>query len=182
MRIITILNFSGRNNGNCKAVADYISKAFTTSNICSFIIPSIFEPCNGCDYQCLKPGEVCPKLTNDQRDMMERLLESDLIYYIIPNYCGVPCANYYAFNERNVGYFNGDRSIMVKFMSLNKRFIMISNTESPAFEAVIKQQSTGEARTLYLKSSKYQVNSIAGDLMTSKTAIDDLKAFLAADL
>ena len=182
MRKVTILNFSGRNNGNCKAVADCIISAFSKANVCSFIIPSIFEPCNGCDYQCLKPGEVCPKLANDQRDMMERMLESDLIYYIIPNYCGVPCANYYAFNERNVGYFNGDRSIMGKFMNISKRFIMVSNTETTAFESVIKQQSTAEAKTLYLKTSKYKKNSIAGDLMTSKDAMDDLAAFLAADL
>ena len=110
------------------------------------------------------------------------MLESDLIYYIIPNHCGVPCANYYAFNERNVGYFNGDRSIMGKFMNISKRFIMVSNTETTAFESVIKQQSTAEAKTLYLKTSKYKKNSIAGDLMTSKDAMDDLTAFLAADL
>ncbi len=182
MRKVTILSFSGRSNGNCAAVADLIMNVFASANVCTSLISSIYEPCNSCDYQCLKPGEICPKLNDNQRNIMERLLESDLVYYIIPNYCGVPCANYYAFNERNVGYFNGDRSIMGKFMNLNKRFIIISNTESPAFEAAIRQQCAGNAKTLYLKSYKYEKNSIAGDLLTSQDATDDLFVFLAADL
>ena len=182
MRKITILNFSGRNNGNCAAVTDHIMNAFKNTDICSYCVASIFNPCNSCDYQCLKPGNICPNLNDHQRKFMERLLESDLIYYIIPNYCGVPCANYYAFNERNVGYFNSDRSIIGKYMSLKKRFVMISNTESPAFEAVVKQQCTDEAKVVYLKSSTYNRSSIAGDLMTSPDAMDDLLTFLAADL
>ena len=182
MRKVTILNFSGRDNGNCAEVADRIVNTFTNTDVCSYLISSIYDPCNNCDYQCLKPGETCPKLSDNQRKLMDRVLASDLVYYIIPNYCGIPCANYHAFNERNVGYFNGDRSAMGRFMNLEKRFVMISNTESPAFEAVIKQQCTSEARTLYLKSSKYNKNSIAGDMMTSQEAAYDLTAFLAEDL
>lgn len=121
-------------------------------------------------------------MNDPQRNVMDQILGSNLVYYIIPNYCGVPSANYYAFNERIVGYFNGDRNLMGNYRNVPKRFIMISNTESPAFDAVVKQQADSEAKVLYLKSGKYAKNSIAGDLLTSQDAMRDLSAFLVEDM
>lgn len=183
MRNITILNFSARTNGNCAEIANIIKATYSSTNVCAFLISEVFEPCNGCDYQCLKPGANCPNITKAQLDLMEQILASDLLYYVIPNYCGVPCANYYAFNERNVGFFNSDRALIEKFASLEKRYIMVSNTEGTAFESVPIQQSRANGgKMLYLKTSNYAKSSIAGDLMTSSKAKSDLTTFLAEDL
>ena len=179
---ITILNFSARQTGNCAAVAEHIHHTFVNTNIHLYLISSIFTPCNSCNYQCLRSEEICPNLNERQRNVMDQILRSDLVYYIIPNYCGVPCANYYAFNERIVGYFNGNRDLMADYRNVLKRFVMISNTESPAFEAVAKQHTDGEAKVLYLKSSKYAKSSISGDLLVSQDAMSDLIAFLDYDI
>ena len=60
---------------------------------------------------------------------------------IIPNYCGYPCANYFAYNERSVGYFNLDKVLMDKYMNAKKRFIVVSNTEGTNIENALTQQS-----------------------------------------
>ena len=65
-------------------------------------------------------------------------------------------------------------------MSVRKRFIIISNTESNFTEAM-QQQTNDQPDILYLKSRKYQKQSIAGDLLTSKAAKSDLQAFLTRE-
>jgi hypothetical protein len=104
---------------------------------------------------------------------------SDLIYYIVPNYYGLPCANYYAFNERCTGYFNMDRELMKKFQSVKRRFIVVSNTETDAFAQAMKMQSGTEPEILYMKTSKYGKRSTAGDILESEAARADLEDFLS---
>ena len=100
-----------------------------------------------------------------------------LVYFIVPNICGYPCANYFAFNERTVGYFNMDREKMARYMNVPKRFIVISNTEG--FEDAMRQQTDEAPQMLYLKSRKYGKSSIAGDLLESDAAKADLDEFLS---
>ena len=114
-----------------------------------------------------------------QKAMYDSICNADVVYYIIPNYCGFPCANYYAFNERSVGYFNLDKVLLERFMSVKKRFIIVSNTEGQNFEHAMMQQAK-EPEIMYLKTSKYGKKSIAGDLMESEAAKADLLTFLNA--
>ena len=69
---------------------------------------------------------------------------------------------------------------MEKYMAVKKRFIIISNTENNFAEAM-RQQTNDQPDILYLKSRKYQKQSIAGDLLTSEAAKADLQAFLARE-
>ena len=107
---------------------------------------------------------------------MNSILNSDMVYMIVPNYCGYPNANYFAFNERSVGYFNLDRALTGTYMSVPKAFIIVSNTEG--FEAAMRQQTKEEPRMLYLKSGKYKKRSTAGDILESEEAQNDLTAFM----
>ena len=176
---IVILSFSGRNGGNCEQISEFIEHFYIRTNVHSFKIDNISaSSCGGCNYECLRQDMECPRLTESLRRIMDSVMEADLVYYIVPNYCGYPCANYFAFNERSVGYFNQDRNLMDKYMAVKKRFIIISNTESNFAEAM-RQQTNDQPDILYLKSRKYQKQSIAGDLMTSEAAKADLQAFLA---
>ena len=134
-------------------------------------------PCNGCDYECLTPGKFCPKVTEDYLELMNTVCRSDMVYFVVPNYCGYPCANYFAFNERSVGYFNMDREKMQLYMDVPKRFIVVSNTEG--FEQAMQQQIIGDPEILYLKSGKYGKRSTAGDILDSEAAKADLDAFLS---
>ena len=151
-----------------------------TNVLCFVIDNESFPTCGGCDYECLKQELCCPVLPEDQRKIMDSVTEADLVYYIVPNYCGYPCANYFSFNERSIGYFNKDRNLMEKNMAVKKRFIIISNTENNFAEAM-RQQIYDQPDILYLKTRKYLKQSIAGDLMTSEAAKADLRAFLALE-
>jgi len=104
------------------------------------------------------------------------------VYYVIPNYCGYPCGNYFAFNERSVGYFNMNRELMNHYMSVPNRFIIISNTEDDNFVNAMRQQTEDTPNILYMQSRKYGKRSTAGDLLDSEAARADLDAYLAADL
>lgn len=180
---VVILTFSGRNNGNCAKISEYIEQFYNRTNVYTVQIDSkAFAPCGGCDYECLKPELVCPMVSERSKEIMDKICNSDITYFIVPNYCGYPCANYFAFNERSVGYFNLDRVRMNQYMNVPKRFIIVSNTEGNNFEAAMQQQTIEAPKILYLKTGKYQKQSIAGDLLTSEAAKADLESFLTSVL
>ena len=178
MKNITILNFSGRNSGNCAKIADHIEVHCTSTFVRKYTIDQQISPCNGCDYECLRPGVKCPNTSEYQELIMQAILHSDLVYMILPNYCGFPCANFLAFNERSVGFFNLDRALMQRYMSVKKRFIIVSNTENEVFQKAMEQQTKDAPEVLYLKTAKYGKHSITGDLMDSAEAVADLDGFL----
>ena len=176
---IVLIRFSSRKEGNCAAISAYISKHHAAQNVMEYTVDeSIVQPCNCCNYECLQPGKLCPNLNDAQNAIMDSISSADLVYYIIPNYCGYPCANYFVFNERSVGYYNKDRELMKKYRNIPKRFIVVSNTEGPNFESALQQQVNHKPEILYLKTSKYQIHSTTGNLMESDAAKGDLYAFL----
>ena len=149
---VVILNFSGRNSGNCSAISQYISDHYKNTNVCLYHIDQQFGTCGGCNYECLTPGVVCPNVTAFQKEVMDSVCASDITYYIVPNYCGLPSGNYFAFNERSVGYFNMDRELTKKYQTVTKRFIFISNKESDYFTQAMRQQTNQEVKPLYMKT------------------------------
>lgn len=176
---IVLMQFSSRENGNCSAICKHIQNRYTAENVSTFIMDAnTVQACSNCNYECLTPGKNCPNLSHQQSAAMDAICNADVVYYLIPNYCGYPCANYFVYNEKSVGYFNGDRALMQKYMEVPKRFIIISNTEGANFENAIRQQTKGELDILYMKTSKYGKRSTAGDIMESDAAQADLDAFL----
>jgi len=174
---VTILSFSSRTNGNCANISNYLSNYYNRTNVYTYTIDAeTVQPCGKCDCECLNPDVHCPHLSEEYRTLMDTVCESDLVYFIVPNYCGYPCGNYFAYNERSVGYFDLDRSKMNAYMAVPKRFVIVSNTEG--FEAAMKQQTSEEPEILYLKSGKYKKSSIAGDILESAEARADLDTFL----
>ena len=178
---IVLIRFSSRNNGNCVAITKYIQNYYAAENVSSYIMDAnTVQACSNCDYECLTPDKSCPNISRLQSVAMDAICNADVVYYMIPNYCGYPCANYYAYNEKSVGYFNGDRALMRKYTEVPKRFIIISNTEGANFENLINQQGRGLSDIIYLKTSQYGKRSTAGDIMESDAAQSDVGAFLDA--
>ena len=176
---IVLIRFSSRDLGNCTGIAQYLTDYHSTDFVQSFKIDNnIVVPCGGCDYECLKPGAKCLSVTESHTQIMDAVCQADLVYFIIPNYCGFPPASCYAFNERSVGYFNKNRELMGKYRNVPKKFIIVSNTEGQNFESLIQSQVTGNPELIYLKTSKYKKISTAGDLMESDEAKADLMVFL----
>lgn len=179
MNRITILTFSGRPDGNCANISNVILNYYKQAHVCSFVVNNI-PLCGTCHYECLKPGELCPELSAAYKEMMDTICRSSIVYFVVPNYCGFPCASYFAFNERSVGYFNLNRSVMDQYMSVKKRFVIVSNTENQEFVSAMQQQTAEFPEIFYLKTSNYGRKSIAGDLMDSEKAKADLIGFLDA--
>ena len=176
MKSIVLIRFSPRNLGNSAAIAARITKQYEHAQVLNFIANT--SACGNCNYECLTAGQVCPNLDENQKRIMDAVCNADLVYFIVPNYCGYPCASYFAFNERSVGYFNMNRELMQKYMSVPKRFIIISNSEGDNFKNAMMQQVNEEPDILYMKTGKYKKRSIAGDMMDSEEAQADLEAFL----
>lgn len=95
-----------------------------------------------------------------------------LVYFIVQNYCGNPCSDYFAFIERSVGYFHMDQQKQALCSSVHKRFI-ISSSNTEGVELAIHSRPK-----LFLKSRKYGKQSIAGDILESAVAKADLDAIL----
>ena len=179
---IVLIRFSSRLSGNCSKISSYIAEYYKSDNIAEYVIDSqVLQPCGNCDYECLQPGNRCPNLNENQIEIMDNICNADLVYFIVPNYCGYPSANYFAFNERAVGYYNMDRALMQRYREVPKRFIIVSNTEGQNFTKAMAQQVSAEPEILYLKTGKYQKRSTAGDMMDSEDARQDLMAFLVCD-
>lgn len=176
---IALIRFSSRDLGNCAAIAQFLSDYHKDDAVLNFKVDNnVVTPCSDCNYQCLQPGAKCPNVTETQIQVMDAICQADLVYFMIPNYCGFPPASYYAFNEKSVGYFNKNRELMGKYRTVAKKFIVVSNTEGQNFESAIRSQVMGDPEMIYLKTGKYKKQSTAGDLMESEEAKADLLAFL----
>ena len=148
---VVILNFSPRIDGNCGKISDFLFDFHNRTNVSAYHID--FTPCRGCNYECLTPGAVCPLVDQQQKEVMQAA-------------------------ERKVGFFNGDRALTQKYMSIEKKFIVVSNTEGDNFRNALQQQTSAEPEILYLKTGKYKKRSTAGDILDSQEAVADLTAFL----
>ena len=182
MSIITVLNFSARENGNCASVCRYIANQYNSADVRIYNISKWITSCEKCDYACLKNEERCPNQSKDYIKMMDRILGSHYVYFVVPNFCGFPCANYFAYNERSVGYFNQDQKLLEQYLSIPKGFVLISNTESEFWTEAMSQQTNDNPNILYLKSSKYGKRSIDGNILDSEEARLDLQAYLDQNL
>lgn len=178
-----MLRFSHRQAGNCAAIAAHIRTSLPVGVVSEFVMDGeACKSCQGCNYQCLKGEGDCPHQSGVYYDALNAIMASDLVYFILPNYCGFPCASYFAFNERSVGFFHGDEATLESYLAVRKRFIIVSNTESQTFVDAMQQQVAEEPDIFYLKSKAYGKKSIHGDVLTSECAMVDLENFLRKDI
>ena len=56
---------------------------------------------------------------------------------------------------------------------------MVSNTNEQNFKEVLAYHVEEEPRVLFLHAREYGKVSIAGDIMTSEEAVEDIKAFVS---
>ena len=95
-----IVSFSGRRDGNCDAIAKYIS---SKDDRIFFMREISTQPCANCNYECMS-GQ-CKYRGDGIYSLFEKLSLADKIFYIVPMYCGNPSALYFIMNERCQDYF-----------------------------------------------------------------------------
>ncbi len=176
---LVVIRFSSRDGGNCAAISRKIKEFHGIEHSVEYFVDhTVVQPCGNCDYECLTPGRSCPNLSEKQAELMDAICNAGLVYFVVPNYCGFPCANYFAFNEKSVGFFNKNACLLEKYLKVPKQFIVVSNTECDIFKEAMQQQTDAEPEILYMSSKKYRKRSIDGNILDSSDAAADLEEFL----
>ena len=176
-----VISFSGRDGGNCSAIAQVLLKALSgqeTAKYYDFSTLSV-TPCGRCGYECFQARERCPYFDDPIFAMYNAIVHSPTAYFIVPNYCDYPCANFFIFNERSQCYFQGHPELLDQYEAVRKKFIVVSNTGQDQFTAAF-QYHTGDAPPdiLFLSARQFGKISIHGGLMDSPEARDAVLHFI----
>lgn len=178
---ITIISFGKRKNGNCGNIKDELCRLLENGNeINAFDFSELaIAPCGGCGYECFDKAESCPYINDGVYSIYDGITGSDLAFFIVPNYCDYPCSVFFAFNERSQCYFQGQWERLEKYLSVPKRFIVVSNTNRDNFTAAFRYQinEDKEPETLFLSAKSFDKVSIRGDLMESEKAREEVRRF-----
>ena len=131
-----------------------------------------------CGYECFTDRSKCPYYSDMEYRLLDAVTNSDLTYFILPNYCDYPCANYFVFNERSQCYFQGHPELLEAYEKVPKRAIVVSNTNEDNFKTALAYQSYKEPDILFLSAKEYGKDSIRGDLLTSEEALKNIRQFI----
>lgn len=174
---VLIICFSGRKNGNCEQISDFLKEVSEDAEIFRFSENSI-QPCGDCRYQCFDDNRMCPHIDDAEFGLLRSVALSDEVYFVVPNYCDYPCANFFIFNERSQVFFQGYSERLREYEAIPKKFIVVSNADSPNFAAAFDYHCVGEPEILYLSAKKYGRQSINGDILKSEEAQWDILNFI----
>lgn len=178
---ITVISFSGRRNGNCQRIAKRIMQFFECRNAVLYDFSDFsISPCGKCQLECFKEKSDCSYFGDMERAIYDSITNSDMSYFIVPNYCDFPCSNFFAFNERSQCYFQGEPELLERYEAAPKRFIVVSNTGKDNFVAAFSQHVSSQPDILFLSAKTYGKISINGDLLSSAEAADDILSFIKA--
>lgn len=179
---VSILSFSGRSGGNCGRIAQEIRRFWRDRGEAEVYDFSTFTvtPCGGCGYVCFQERECCPYMDDPVAGLFQAVTDSGLAYYVVPNYCDYPCANYFIFNERSQCYFQGRPRLLEQYLAVRKKFIVVSNTGRDNFTAAFRYQleENVEPEVLFLSAKQFHKVSIRGDIMDSAKAREALQSFI----
>lgn len=95
-----IISFSGRKNGNCDQIAQYI--ASDGDRIILFRELNVHSCC-GCNYECFE--RACKYRSDDIYRLYSDMCNYEKVILIVPMYCGNPSSLYFIFHERCQDYF-----------------------------------------------------------------------------
>lgn len=168
---IAIINFSGRADGNCADISNILARKYEKECVERFDFCNVnVSPCGKCDYECFKEEKPCD--LDNANLIFESIASADLAFFVMPNYCDYPPANYFAFNERSCGYFLKDEKLLKKYLVVKKKFIVVSNTVSQNFEKAFSYQVADGVKPdmLFLSAKKFDSSSIEGDMMQNSSA------------
>ncbi len=115
-----IISFSGRKNGNCDQIGQYIASAGDGNDKVVRFRELNAHPCCGCEYECF--GGVCKYREDDVYSLYGEMCRYDRVILIVPMYCGNPASLYFIFHERCQDYFSHNES---RYEEVVKRLYII---------------------------------------------------------
>lgn len=177
---VCIISFSKRSGGNCADIAKELYRLYGEykARVYDFSELEVI-PCGGCDYECFTSAEKCPHFSDSVFELYDEITNSDLAFFIVPNYCDYPSSVFFAFNERSQCYFQKREDLLEKYLSVPKKFIVVSNTGRDNFTAAFRYQITEEQEPdiLFLSPKAFGKVSVEGGLMISEPAKETVKRF-----
>lgn len=175
--MVTVISFSSRENGNCSKILDFLRN--NMEDVAAFSFADFFiHPCGKCDYQCFTDRFTCPYICDMEFKLLETVSQSEKAYFIVPNYCDHPNANYFIFNERSNCFFQGQEALLEQYLKVPKKFIVVSNVENDHFREAFIQQTNEEPELLIIGAKEFGKQSIDGNILPSEAAENKIKAFL----
>ena len=174
---ICVVSFSSRANGNCAQIGRLVCSLLKDAEWFDFSSFNI-HPCGECGYECFSENEKCPHAADMEYHILDQITHSDMTYFVLPNYCDYPCANYFIFNERSQCYFQGRPERLDAYEKVPKKVIVVSNTNEENFRQAMACQAYNDPDILFLSAKKYGKVSIRGDLMTNEKAVADIIGFV----
>ena len=182
MEKICVISFSGRSGGNCSSIAGEIENFWLGKEEIEVFDFSTFEisPCGRCSYACFKERESCPYFGDSEFTICDTITNSSFTYFVVPNYCDYPCANFFIFNERSQCYFQRHHELLERYLAVKKKFIVVSNTGRDNFTTAFRYHVPEgyEPDLLFLAAKKFGRVSIHGDLMASDEAQAAVRRFI----
>ena len=173
----SIINFSGRNNGNCNDIAEYIKEVLNADiDILDFCGTKI-TPCGNCNYECLDTADGC-LIDDGIAGAYAALINTDIIYFVVPNYINYPCANFWIFNERKQGVFGRKPDLERHYLQIKKKFVVVSNTEKENFRQIFKSHIKGDVDILFMATRDFAKGGVRGGLMEDARAKAKIKEFI----
>lgn len=177
---ICVVSFSSRRDGNCARISAFLCSRLPDAKLCAF---SDFEihPCGCCRYECFEQGSLCPWIHDQEYELLDAITHSEMTYFILPDYCDYPCANFFIFNERSLCYFQNAPDRLDAYERVPKKAIVVSQGDGDNIRTALRYHAAEEIETLLLSARKYGKSSTAGDLLMAKQAVADLERFIGVD-
>lgn len=112
-------------------------------------------------------------------ELLRQISEANTAYFVVPNYCDHPNANFYIFNERSNCWFQNHPQRLEQYLKVRKKFLVVSGMKSDSFLRAFEQHTDDSPEILFLSARRFgSGSSIAGDLMESEEAKAAILAFL----
>ena len=182
MQKICLISFSSRPNGNCGRTAGMLHQKYGERSVLYDFSTFTITPCGRCGYECFQAREDCPYCNDPEYTVCSAIAGSGLACFIVPNYCDYPCANFFAFNERSQCYFQHHPALLTQYLSVKKKFIVISNTGRENFTTAFRYHVAEgvEPDILFLSAKRFHKTSIRGDLMDAPEARAAVLQFMSS--
>lgn len=169
---IIYVSFSGRENGNCSDIANYLVK----ENDKIILFKNIrYNPCAKCDYECF--NSICKHRNDDIYDLLDSINRYKKIVFIVPMYCGNPSSLYFILNERMQDYFNHNED---KWDSYIKKlhFICIygSDEETPHYINYFNDLINDDSKILKIERHKYNLK-LDDKILSNKELVELIDEF-----
>ena len=148
-----IISFSSRADGNCSQIGKLVCSLTENAELFDFSEFTIHS-CGECGYECFSSGCQCPYAGDMECRLLDAITHSDLTFFILPNYCDYPCANFFVFNERSLCYFQGNPELLDAYEKVPKKVIVVSNTNEENFRKVMTYHADREPEIFFLSAAK----------------------------